>query len=114
MLEAYAKGKTTVTRPEVSPKPGMRCSTCGEALLAGRDHPRHGRGVKNPRPANGPCVGSKGCPLSGVSPGCGTNKFMLQAGTNVEWVGTIGAGPLLAVKRKLAYALLASVVFRRS
>ena len=25
-------------------------------------------------------------------------------GTNVEWVGTIGAGPLLGVKRKLAYA----------
>ena len=24
--------------------------------------------------------------------------------TNVEWVGTIGAGPLLEVKRKLAYA----------
>ena len=25
-------------------------------------------------------------------------------GTNVEWVGTIGAGPLLGVKRKHAYA----------
>ena len=35
--------------------------------------------------------------------------ILLQAlrsvfGTNVEWVGTIGAGPLLGVKRKLAYA----------
>ena len=25
-------------------------------------------------------------------------------GINVEWVGTIGAGPFLGVKRKLAYA----------
>ena len=25
-------------------------------------------------------------------------------GTNVEWVGTIGAGPLLGVKRKHAHA----------
>jgi hypothetical protein len=29
---------------------------------------------------------------------------MIGIGTNVEWVGTIGAGPLLGVKRKLAYA----------
>jgi hypothetical protein len=29
---------------------------------------------------------------------------MIGIGTNVEWVGTVGASPLLWVKRKLAYA----------
>ena len=47
--------------------------------------------------------------MNGLGPSQGRSGF----GTNVEWVRTIGTGPLLGGKRKLA-TVLASVVFRLS
>ena len=69
------RGKTTGL--EVSPKPGMRCSSCGEALLLAGTTKGHGREVKKPRPANGAYIGSRDIRY-GASPGRGTDNPCLK------------------------------------
>src|SRR5262245_9717745 len=101
-------------RLEISPKPGMRCSCCGGGVAAGRGHPLLAGGQK-PRQANGPCIGSKGCTLAGVSPGRATDHPCLKlAGAASKAADLGGERPLPSIARfgRLAYPMCGEVTTR--